>query len=326
MNEVMQARADALAGTQMDLQTSLVNQKTSLVNLLRKLDSAGDISFSSVVLDTDGILIKGDVKLSARLAPYAAFQVTADGKGYTALESWIPGGRIDEYIWTYYYKDYFVFPYSIFHRAIIFENRDSDRFVFRLPAPPEPSLPFYPDGKCLLIRGSCIDPATGDWQFIESGDYCNWTADVPPIRSLREPPLPYAIWIAKNLPDPPPPEALFPEAGIIAHLNVAAGGDPAGYEQTNALVQMLGGEAEIPQLGALAQALRTVVPPGVGLTLVVVFRQGMLNRLGRSIIPEMQKLGESLGDLALLVTEDYQASWSRAFDVPDGAASFLINA
>ncbi len=58
---------------------------------------------------------------------------------------------------------------------------------------------------------------------------------------------------------------------------------------------------------------------------MIVFRQGLLTRIGPPIIPPMRKLGEELGTIPLVVTEDYQGSWSLAFRVPEGATTFLIN-
>jgi peroxiredoxin len=72
--------------------------------------------------------------------------------------------------------------------------------------------------------------------------------------------------------------------------------------------------------------VREASRPDARISLVIVFREGLLARIGPSIAPKLRNLAGELGAVPLCATEDYQASWSRAFDVPKGAATFLVDA
>jgi peroxiredoxin len=323
-------------------------RKDNLVNFLKWPDSAADAGFAGVKLDADGVVVYGHVQLSPRRAPYVAYGLAPDGKGYTALDSWIPGGTIDKYTWSWYYNNVLRGPLPIISGNLpylprIFNQKDVDRFLFWLP--PHPDVPvgpppppgeqqrlipgwrfsIYPDSICLEIQGTAVDPKTGASYSVSAGEIWSNGLPMPPMPSRLHEPL-AAIWAAKNSPDPPPDGAVFPDAGIRAHINVALGGDPSQHEQINAVVQIVSSEEEVAPLGSLANSVRRAAPSDIGVSMVLVFRQGLLNRIGPSIIAEMKKVGEELEAIPLVVTEDYQASWSKALGVPDGPATFLINA
>jgi hypothetical protein len=53
------------------------------------------------------VLLTGKIGLSKRKDPHVEFSQLGDGSGYTAFDSWVPGGRITAFRWTWWFgKDY----------------------------------------------------------------------------------------------------------------------------------------------------------------------------------------------------------------------------
>jgi len=97
----VEQRDAALQQVQPTLQ-GVLGQKQKLIDLLRTVDPAADAQFQSADFSQDGMVLRGGVSLPIGGSMQATFE-ELPGDGYTAFESWLPGGRITGYRWNWYW-------------------------------------------------------------------------------------------------------------------------------------------------------------------------------------------------------------------------------
>ena len=88
--ELVQTELDALCTRTGDLQTQL-----------QSLDKGAAAWLVSAEFLPEGMVLRGRIALAARKALVVQSEPLADENGYTALQSWIPGGRIDSFEWSW---------------------------------------------------------------------------------------------------------------------------------------------------------------------------------------------------------------------------------
>jgi peroxiredoxin len=99
-----QARDAALAQAQPLIDQALA--KTQILReLLLKIDHAAKLKWMTAAPGADGMTLRGGIALSPRKAPRIEFTELGDGSGYTAFDSWVPGGRVKDYTWTWWRSD-----------------------------------------------------------------------------------------------------------------------------------------------------------------------------------------------------------------------------
>jgi peroxiredoxin len=81
---------------------ALALQREQLRKLLRKIDDAAELAITSIQSTDDGVLLRGKIGLSPRKVPRVEFSQLKDGSGYTAFESWVPGGQVRQFRWTWW--------------------------------------------------------------------------------------------------------------------------------------------------------------------------------------------------------------------------------
>ena len=91
----------ALSANSSALGSTLSGAKQKLVNGLHTFDAAADASFTAVEITPDGIVVRGDISGAPRRPPVSRIAATMQGSAVTALESWVPAGRIDRFVWTW---------------------------------------------------------------------------------------------------------------------------------------------------------------------------------------------------------------------------------
>lgn len=86
------------------LNTAFTNTKTRLLEGLKSFDPEASVSYQALEVTPDGIIIRGAIGTRwRRFDPVVHKTMKSYGylfHGFTALGSWIPGGRIDEYKWS----------------------------------------------------------------------------------------------------------------------------------------------------------------------------------------------------------------------------------
>jgi hypothetical protein len=167
----------ALVRAQNELDKLAAPDKTSaLVDVLQTIDESASAAFDDAVFRAEGLVLRGTIRLTHRYAPQVSFVTTPAGDGFDAIESWIPGGRVDSFEWTW---RWFTNPVEIppgppgassssdsylLHRP----HQSRTRFGLRVrPSEPLPGL----DGHgriCLSIDGVHVDQTTGRLVSVQS--------------------------------------------------------------------------------------------------------------------------------------------------------------
>jgi hypothetical protein len=104
-NAIKTARDDALSGGAVPV-NNLVNQvfagaRQKFIGALKVFDESASAIFTTVKITKDGLIVRGEIASGARQAPVVQFNEIDDGRAFSALGTWIPGGKIDRYIWSW---------------------------------------------------------------------------------------------------------------------------------------------------------------------------------------------------------------------------------
>ena len=120
----------------------------SLNGVLKPFDGAARSRYTSVDFQPTGVILRGKIDLKARPPVHVEFSPTPGG--YTALETWIPGGTVHQYLWSWTMpvrpeKATKVFPEVEFYSKVV-----RDRFMFAEHLPTEASP------VCLRVQGTQV--------------------------------------------------------------------------------------------------------------------------------------------------------------------------
>ncbi|HST66350.1 MAG TPA: hypothetical protein VLM05_14290 [Mycobacteriales bacterium] len=284
--------------------------RDALVQALRSLDPAADAHFVGARFDADGVVLSGPVSLSHRRRPEVSFVRTPSGDGFDAIESWIPGGRIDRFAWTWTWFTNPVEPAPGPPGA----STQEDTFVLRRPHEP-PSrfglarphglpLPGL-DGTgrlCLTVSGVQVDPYSGVLVPVASTVECT--------RFGYEFRLPYEVGPYLRICDP-----LRAVRGRAPEIGLLRAGVADTATASNTLVLHLRDRLDDEPADVLVRGLEASRADGAGLLVVLVFADGALDRDAEAVRPRLDALRERL-PAPLSVVEDVRGSWSTALAVP----------
>jgi hypothetical protein len=300
--------APALVAAQAELDKLAAPDKTSaLVEVLQTIDDSAGAVFDGATFRADGLVLHGSIRLTDRHAPQVSFMKTPAGDGFDAIESWIPGGRVDGFEWTW---RWFTNPVEnppgppgastssdsyLLHRP----HQSRTRFGRRVqPSEPLPGL----DGHgriCLSINGVQVDQRSGalipvrsvvdcaqfGYEFrvpLEMGPYLR-VCD--PLRAVGGRPA--------------------PEEGI---LRIGAAEDTAATQNT--FVLHVGETWNEDAVAVLRAGVEGCGRRGAGLLVLVLFSDGALSRTDRELSSQIRDLAAAL-PAPLLVTEDVRSAWSQ---------------
>lgn len=339
---IIPERDKALPAAQAALATAFQDAVKQLNNALVKVDISASASYTAVAITPDGIIVRGAIDTKYHYQPQMEIGYTEDGTSFSALNCWVPGGRINSHTWYWVETPVFTTA-SGFAWTIPWWGKQksvTQAHGFTLPIPAAlKDRPSWSKGVCLSIEGDQVD-RDGKISHVSGFDKsgtCEVTSHEP---ILVVDPLWEAIYGILWLPDPAPDGIL--EEAIAAHINVLAHPRPAGGLTTNALVHFVGAGSENP-LAALGRALATTRRRDLSLLVVLVMPKGTFHRrsseveeilglrterghrlsLGSEI--DQTRLGESDGT-RLLLTEDDGGAWTRTFAARTTPASYLMNA
>ena len=281
-------------------------QKAELVNQLRTIDDNADAHFVDASFDAAGVVLLGTIQLSPRQRPVVKFRKTPEGSAYTAWESWVPGGRIDAFDWSWRWAVGTFQPDGSQSDADTFRltrpYTGASRYLMPLTPTPLPGL----DGMgkvCLFIEGSQVDPRTGAMVETEGGRGCqnyHWNLRVPAGTGLG----------LRDVPTGPDhPE--HPEWGVV---NVGRG----GYDEpgSNTLVVHVGERFGGDTAAVLREGLAACRRQDAGLAVVVLFDDGHLSHGGRDEAEGLRELAGRL-EAPMIVNEDVDGGWAAALGVPE---------
>lgn len=270
--------------------------------------------YTALETTADGVILRGSAQvLGAAVDPVIDFTDTPDGTALNAFKSWIPGGTIDDFVWSWTVRDS-ILPW----RGTTHEVHTPHSFLFRWGAKPgqkrAPPPPWQSYNVCLEIDGSEVGAGHVSAQ---DNSMCTfgrpqWLATLP---SWWQHLLLGPVWG----PDPGPDGIL--EEAILAHMNVRPAA-AAADARSSVIVHFADGEQ--PPLPAVGEALRRSRHREAQIPVIVVLPSGALRRKRSSVEESLGSLGAELA-LPLLVTEDYEGAWTQAFSVSGSTATYLLS-
>jgi peroxiredoxin len=343
--EIIAERDKALPAAQAAIGQAFQDALQQLNDALLKFDDSASARYTAVEVNPDGIIVRGDIDTKWHYDPVLVPPgETNGGKSFTALETWVPGGRIDTFRWTWCEAILFTTSsgatWTIPWKCHPHSSGDKPHsFTYPIPTALQ-DRPIWSPGICLAIEGTQVlsDGNTrgvgGRWGT------CRATAREPFV--VLDPIA--AIYEALGGPEPPAPDGGLEES-IGGHVNILAAHPlPPGGVTTNTLVYFAGSRTANP-LEVLDRALARIRRRDFALTFVVVMprgtfasrrrdveeRLGLLEEGGQRIASgradqERPESREERVPVPLVITEDYVEGWTRTFGVTETPASYLVNA
>jgi peroxiredoxin len=337
-SKIIDMREDAVASAQGMIAGELTNPRATFNAAVKRFDGSAVAKYTALEITPDGVILRGSLTASQRGDVVVDFAETAAGNALTAFKSWIPAGTVDNYSWSWVTQDsdQVILPWGGTLQVV----NTPHRFIFQAPKSFGNVKQRRLDLQqvCLQVGGTQVGWASGT-QSVSGGESCkvgqpDWLATMP------------GWWVDLMLPiwgpDPGPDQML--SDGIVAHINA----------QPGALAQMGGQSAAPVQMSAqpAADAAATAVTPSVihfandpsAAPLPVLGEALLASRLREAEVPVIVVLPQgSFGQTRAAVerrlgayppglrtpivpTEDYQGSWSKAFNAPAGPATYLMDA
>ncbi len=279
---------------------------------LKSIDNSAGAFFGAVRVTPDGLILDGSISTKNRNGPSAEFKETSDGSGFTALGSWIPGGRIERFDWSWVFQN----PVSIWGQQAA-ASSETHRFILPRPSPPPGPGRLVLGDVCLRIEGVQVDPQ-GNEILVSGGGTCSVST---PDLAWRMPAgvetLVVPVWLSDVAPD-----AVLDEA-IAAHVNVLADRRPARGTTANSLVHFADPRMDRP-LNALGEALARVRRRNLPLLVIVVLPPETFSGRRREVEVRLGSIGEEFPG-HLLLTGDYTGRWNRSFGAGRLPATYLLN-
>lgn len=307
------ARDNAVATAQPMIQDTFKDRRAALNEALKRFDKAANAKFTAVEIDPEGIILRGDVSLSTRAPAVVDVADLAGGAALTAFKSWIPAGGIARFNWSWLEStgDIARFPWEAVETK---KSTDPHRFTLAVggPGKPQPGQRI-----CLEIEGS-QDGSSGE---ITAGEVCHveapwWTGVAAGVSSALAKILLVPVWG----PDPGP-EGILDQA-IVAHMNLHADQDVTA-PGIPAIVHFRRGGMPDP-LRILNEAMLRSRHAGKPIPVIVVLEPGSFSK-ARNLVERQLGAIDRRFPGPLIITEDYEQGWARAFGVTQRSVTALVH-
>jgi hypothetical protein len=275
------------------------------------LDAAATAGLDTAEFLAEAVILRGRIGLAPRLGVVVKHERAAAGDAHSALESWIPGGRIDRMEWSWSWAGSGNPGTATFRDRFLLQRPPGElsRWGLRGVTTPLPGLDGYGE-VCLQISGVRVDPVSGDLKPVVSRIRCTrfggFVTTLASERSrlfLRDMPQ-----LSKDVP--------FPQLKERPVLAVPRGRAAAGTVNTLLVHVDDGWHGEVAE--TLTTGLRTCGRYDAGLAVLVLFRDGVIAATGAAIVEEIETLLRRLG-VAAHVNEDVDGGWSRALQLRGGS-------
>ena len=321
----------ALADAAPSLQQTVARKK-ALVSQLKSMDDMADAHFDAAEFTPDAAILRGTITVATRKMPQVLLGKLADDSGFTGMPSWIPGGRITEFHWSWFW--FAPTPGNIVSGP--FTQMHHDRFLLRsaqsLPGlPPVPGTPLPVWGAagavCLTIHGFTTDVVTGaDVAVTSLGGFRR----IAPCLYFYPPsPRPGILVEAENrrlywrvLTAASNGRKHFKE---IAMLDIQGRARDSSSGAANSLIRYYDAPPDAAAIAAFADALGRVQRTDAGLVVVMLLSEGLMSTNGDEIAAALGDLGMRVPG-PVLVGDDVGRGWSSALELPDirGEATRLV--
>ena len=91
----------ALAANRPAVRRVFADALKNLADGLQLADAAAGVHYTSVEITPDGIITRGEIVGSDRIAPVIAIEEALKGQAFSAFNSWIPAGDIAQFVWSW---------------------------------------------------------------------------------------------------------------------------------------------------------------------------------------------------------------------------------
>jgi len=310
---IVESRAEDAANAVAPTLQQFTGGMEEFVKQLRGLDADADAHLDDATFHVSGVVLRGWVSVARRKKPVVKFRAIDDDT-FSALDAWIPGGRIDRLDWSWTWSPAFVGKageagdVSYDERFVLKRQPSVDRSPFGAYVGPSP-LPGLdgPGRVCLTIEGVVVDTTTGQLVPIRARSTCTSFNYLDRFR-------PDAGRLYLKEWDTAHPDGHDHADGGVRHLDVTYTGRAAPGSANTLVIR-----ASRADPGAFAATLHDGLAGcgrgDAGLHVLVVLPEGAREAAGPEVEGELRRLGESIG-APLLVNEDVNGGWSRALAVP----------
>lgn len=296
---------------------SVESGRTALVEQLRTIDDQADARFTHSDWTPPGAVLYGRVSLTPRITPTWDFARTPAEDGFTALESWVPGGRIDSFDWSWTWDT----------GATDGPATRKNTFLLRRPYNLDTGTPAYGTKKhlpglngngkvCLKIRGVYTDPVSGDLVNFSVAERCTrFGIHVPidPSDTGDKRPL-QRLWSAVERPD----------AAEIGLVDISAPPVEA-VAGANTLIVHFGEQFDRQTADALAGGLAASRRHDAGVCILALFDANVLERQRTWLFPEVQEFAQQVR-VPVHPLGDVEGFWSYRLAIgPEGIAWRLLS-
>lgn len=279
-------------------------------------EDAASSTSGGIAITPDGVIIRGDIRTrTSPMAPIVEITEIERGKTYSALNSWIPGGRIDRMVWSWVERS----PIVAWGGEVK-TFTDEHRFVLSIP-PPQNHGPFGTKvvaEVCLRLEGSRMLP-DGNVQAIVAGTTCHVQEPevVMEVPSWWEP-VHVPLWL------PDVPDSVPAKDAIAGHITVQTDIPRKDELTRNSLVHFADGSSRDP-LAQIAGALARLQRKSVSLVVILVLPGGAFGISRKDLEAKLASVIERFA-IPVQVTEDDEGGWTRTFAVSKIPSTYLINA
>jgi hypothetical protein len=290
---------------------AMTSRTLELSQQLQTLDAQASASIDQGEFLQDGIILRGSIGLASHDGIVIKTAKTQQEDAHTALHSWIPGGRIDRFEWTWSWSGSGESGRANF----------TDRFLLRRPrgfagrwgisenALLLPGLDGF-GSVCLKITGVQIDGQSGDFVTVTSTKQCkSFGFRMSTVFADRE-----RLYL-RDMPELSK-DVPFPQLAELAWVALPRTRDVAGA--ANTLVLLVGENLDDHVTKTLVRGLEACRRFDAGLSLLLLFREGLLQKGGSALIADLEALRQKL-QIATIVNEDVQGGWSRALGLCAGS-------
>ena len=301
--------ANAISANKPAVRAVFQEARTSLVTALQTFEPSAWVTYTELEISPHGVIVRGELSSATRIPPVVQFSEANHHRAFTAFESWIPGGRIDRFTWSW--VEYPPLRPSVWS-GVAKSVTETASFILQIP----PGINEISQ-ICLRVAGERVLP-DGSAQSVAVGTTC----EVPePVLGIEAPswwePVMVPVW------NPELPDGAALRDGIAAHISVQA--DRPQQELTqNALVFFPDWRSSAP-FDALVRGVKRMGRQPVALAVFVILPAGSFDSSRREL---EARLGAFPAPIAarVQVAEDTEGGWSRTFDVNVTPSLFLINA
>jgi len=317
VNAIKAARDEALNGDATSVndmvQDTFLDAKEKLVQGLKSFDDSASARFTAVEITPGGVIVRGEIGSTARHAPIVQIAETDQRQAFTALNSWIPGGRIERLKWSWVeYPSRIKSPIWSAVTRTFTDNKH--RFIL-----PKPAGVTELGSICLRIEGTQTTP-DGSVVSVAGGERCHVRNSFGPIMEAPSwwEPVTVPIW----LPDSSAGTIL--KDVIAGHITVQADTPQKNDLTHNSLVYFADWMADKP-LEPLVRALAAMKRRKVSLVVIVVLPAGAFDSRRREVEAKLDAIAERF-PAQVLLTEDHEGGWTRTFAASKTPSAYLINA